>query len=553
MMHATGWQMVKTQAIAANGMVSSKHPLASQAGIEILRQGGNAVDAAVATALTVGVVEPWMSGLGGGGFMLIYLARTGQSFAIDFGVAAPQAAHPEMYILEEGITEGLFPWRKTRDNEALYGPKAICIPGTLAGLALALRRFGSLDLAAVLRPAIQYAEEGFAVDWFAALQITLDADILAKFPAAAGIFFKNGFPRKPADPPKVELLRQPALAGTLRRIAERGPDEFYRGETARKIAREIQAQGGFLTETDLSTYAPLLAEGPLEDTYRDCRILAVPGLSGGPTLIQALNLLSGFDLASYGHDSPTALHLLAEVLRIAFADRYHFMGASESAVPWQRLLVSERIEQLRSRITLDRAAADAEPCALMPGGSTTHLSVIDRDRNMVSLTQTLVSRFGSRVLIPDVGVLLNNGMFWFDPEPGKANSIVGGRRPLTNMTPILILKNGMPWASLGASGGRRIIGAMTQITSHLIDFGMDIQDAICAPRIDLSTGTLAADARLPERTLARLRAMGHSVLPVVESIAPRSFSGPCGVMIDPTTGILRSGVDPFHPAVAIGH
>ena len=553
MMHATEWQMAKTQAVAANGMVSSKHPLASQAGIEMLKRGGNAIDAAVATAFAVGVVEPWMNGLGGGGFLSIYLARTGQSFTVDFGMVAPEAAHPGMYVLEDGILDGLFPWRKTRDNEALYGYKAISVPGTVAGLALALRTFGSLDLATVLQPAIRYAEEGFPIEWFATLQITLDAEILAKFPAAAGIFFKNGFPRKPADPPKVELLRQPALALTLQRIAQHGPEEFYQGETARTIAREIQAHGGILSEADLARYAPILSEGSLESAYRDCRILTVPGLSGGPTLIQALDLLSGFDLGAYGPDSAAALHLLAEASRIAFADRYHGMGASEAATPWRTLLEPGRIERLRTGIALDRAAAAARPAALRPGGSTTHLSVIDRERNMVSLTQTLVSRFGSRVMIPEVGVLLNNGMFWFDPEPGKANSIVGGRRPLSNMTPLLILKNGQPWISLGASGGRRIIGAMIHMTSLLVDHGLDIQEAICAPRIDLSTGNLVADARLSDRTLARLKAMGHTVLPVEESIAPRSFSGPCGVMIDHESGTLRSGVDPFHPAAAIGY
>jgi len=553
-MSTSQWLMQKTQVIAANGMISSKRHLASQAGIEMMQQGGNAVDAAVATAFAVGVVEPWMSGLGGGGFMVIYLAKTSQAIAIDFNMAAPAAASPEMYTIEEGILEGAIPWRKTKNDEDLHGYKAICVPGMVAGLSLALQRFGTMDLVSVLQPAIRYAEEGFIVDWFDALQIALDADLVARFPETAATFFKNGFPRKPAaDPPKVELLCQPVLAMTLRQIARYGPEVFYRGESGRKIVASIQAHGGLITEEDLAGYQVIVSQPALQTTYRGCQIITAPFPSGGPTLFEVLDLLSGLDLGALGRGSPASLHLIAEASRIAFADRYRFMGEAESRVPWQELLHPARVAQLRTLIQLDRASPDLQQVILKPAGSTTHLSAIDRDHNMVSLTQTLLSRFGSKVTIPDTGVLLNNGMFWFDPEPGKANSIVGGKRPLSNMAPLLILKQGQPWVTVGASGGRRIIGAMTHITTDLLDFGMDIQQSISAPRIDVSTGNLVVDDRFPEETIARLQAMGHAVLPVTESIAPRCFSSPCGVMIDREAGTLRSGVDPFQPATAIGY
>ncbi len=552
-LHNSQWLMVKTTAVSENGMVSARHPAASEAGVAILRQGGNAIDAAVATAFAVGVVEPWMSGLGGGGLMIIHLAKTGQTVAIDYGVTAPAGASPQMYVLEEGTAEGMFPWRKTKNNEAIYGHKAICIPGTVAGLALALARFGTLDLATVLQPAIRYAEEGFPVDWFTTMQITMDAEILSRFPEAARAFFKNGFPRKPVDAPNVERIRQPDLGKTLRRIADNGPEEFYRGETARRIAAEVSGHGGLITEQDLANYRPLLYPTVLETAYRDCRIMTAPGPSGGPTLVEALRLLEGFNLGAQRRGSAHSLHLIAEAERIAFVDRLRFMGETEAAVPWEELIAAERVDRLRSLVQPERAASGLEKAILPPAGSTSHLSVIDRDRNMVSLTQTLVSRFGSRVMIPGTGILMNNAMFWFDPEPGKANSIVGGKRPLCNMAPMLILKQGRPWVTAGAAGGRRIIGALLQITTDLVDYGMDIQEAISAPRIDLSSGRMVADRRLTEETLEQLTAMGHDVLPVVESVSPHYFAGAGGVMIDPAAGVLLGGVDPFHPAAAVGY
>ena len=552
-MHANQWLMAKTEAVAANGMVSSKHPLASLAGLEMLKQGGNAVDAAVATAFAVGVVEPWMNGLGGGGFMLVHLAKARRTLAIDFAMVAPAAAHPRMYQLEDGVYEGIFPWRKTKDNENVYGYKAICVPGTVAGLSYALDRFGTMDLATVLQPAIRYAEDGFPVDWFAMVQIALDAEVVATFPETAEIFFKHGFPRKPLEGCKQEMIRQPALAATLRRIAANGADEFYRGETARRIVAAMEANGGLISKSDLAGYEPVVSEPTVEVAYRDCIVATSPGVSGGPTLAQALGLLDGFDLGAWGRGSARSLHMIAEVLRLAFADRFSHMGESagnESA--WRTMLSQEYIACRRNLISMERAIDAILPGNPIPSGSTTHLSVVDRERNMVSLTQTLLSRFGSRVTIPGTGVLMNNGMFWFNPEPGGANEVMGGKRPLSNMAPALILRNGEPWVTLGASGGRRIIGAVLQIATDLIDYGMSMQEAIGAPRIDVSTGRLLVDSRYPAEVVERLKAMGHDLLQVTESIAPRYFASPCGIMIDRKAGVLRGGADPFHPAVSIG-
>ena len=553
-MHTNRWVMSKTEAVAANGMVSSKHPLASRAGLEILQKGGNAVDAAVATAFAVGVVEPWMNGLGGGGFMVVHLAKAGRSLVIDYGMRAPAAAHPDLYQLEDGYNEDMFPWRKTRGDENVAGYKAIAVPGTVAGLSLALQQYGTMDLAAVMQPAIRYAEHGFPVDWHTMLQICADAEMIAKFPETAAVFFRNGFPRKPGAGAKEELLQQPDLAATLRRIASGGQGEFYRGETAVRIVRAMQTNGGLITAADLAGYTPIVHEPGLVTAYRDCQVVSVPAPSGGPTVAAALGLLSGFDLSAATWGGAASLHLVAEASRLAFADRYALLGESAGPeYPWQALLEPAYLAERRRLIHPDRAMTDVRDGGFIPDGSTTHLSVVDRDRNMVSLTQTLLSRFGSRVTIPGTGMLMNNGMLWFDPEPGRANSVAGGRRPLSNMAPLVILKDGRPWVTLGSSGGRRIMGANLQIAIDMIDYGMSIQEAISAPRVDLSTGKLLADSRLPAGSVARLRGLGHEVTVVTESILPHHFASPCGIMVDGAAGVLRGGADPLHPAVCMGY
>lgn len=523
-MNRNYWKVEKTEAVAANGMVGTKHPLASQAGLDILKQGGNAIDAAVAAAFAVGVVEPWMNGLGGGGFLVYYSARKQRSRVFDFNVRSPLAAHSEMYPLEDKGATGseMFGWRAVQEQRNVMGYQAIAVPGTPAGLALALASEGTMSLAEVIQPAIQLATEGFPVDWFTMVQIASDAEAISRYPETARTFFKNGFPLTPGQGPGLPLLKQPALANSLRILATEGVEAFYTGSLARQIVLAMRENGGLITEEDLATYQARIVEDGLLTPYQNVTLIATNPPSGGPTISNIVAALDKANLSQNGHNSVASLHTFAQAARAAFDDRLTNLTPEKP-------------------MTVNTAS-----------GSTTHLGVIDRDHNMVSLTQTLLSRFGSRVTIPGTGILMNNGMMWFDPEPGHSNSVQGGVRPLANMAPVLLLKEGQPFASVGASGGRRIICTNAQICLNLITYGLNIQDAISAPRIDVSTETLLADTRLPEYVLEGLRQLGQPVKSVEESYQPRQFASPVGIQVDQAAGVLRGGADPFHPATCIG-
>jgi gamma-glutamyltranspeptidase / glutathione hydrolase len=565
MRHAD-WILDRHEAHGARGMVAAKHPIAAGVGADVLASGGNAVDAAVAAAFAVGVVEPFMSGIGGGGFIVAHLPERRESVVVDYSMIAPRRATPEMYRVLGGSDRGLFGWPAVEDVANIVGHRAVAVPGTVAGLAMALERYGTIPLPEALAPAIRLAEEGFPVNWHTTLYVAIDLPNLTRFAATRDIFTVDGNPPSPL-PGVMRPLRQPDLAGVLRAIAENGPDIFYAGWIAEAIVGEMAASGGLIDLEDLGGYRARILE-PLVGSYRGRDVLTTPGASGGPTVLETLNLMERAPLGEMEHNSPEALHVIADACRQAFVDRFAYLADPEFVpVPVDALVskayaaeISSRFKpgRARSEVTAgsrERLAVDHDLAVSEPGYgrlpmTTTHLSVMDRAGNAVSLTQTLLSGWGSRVTVPGTGILLNNGMMWFDPEPGRPNSVAGGKRPLANMAPVVMLEDGESFLSLGAMGGRRILNAVPQIASAVIDQGMGIQQAITSPRIDCSTPVVEASSRIDARTLETLESMGYPIRPVEEDVLSFEFGSPVGVLR--RAGQLSGGANPYYPASARG-
>jgi gamma-glutamyltranspeptidase/glutathione hydrolase len=553
-MSASVWRVAKDEAVGERGMVVSREPRAAQVGLDVLRGGGNAVDAAVTMAFALGVVEPGSSGIGGGGMMVVHETAAGRSTVVDYAMDAPLAAGPDTFELVEGRSATSYGWRKVRDDANIIGHRAASVPGAVRGLALALERFGTLSLAETLASAIQFAEDGFEVDLTLAWGVAATMPVLSRFPATAEVFLPGGYPlRNGGGWSPNDRLVQRDLGRTLRRIAEGGPDTFYEGEIARRIAGHVQEHGGLISEDDLARYQPTVYDGGQVTTYRGHEIVGVPGACGSITAQQGLNILEGFDVAGLGADTVEGLHCEAESFRRAFADRYCLVGdPKQVAVPWHELLSKEYAAQRRADIDPLRATSPAA-AAVPVGGSTTHLCVVDEQRNVVALTQTLVNSFGSGVVVPGTGVLLNNAMSWFDPEPGRVDALAPGRRGLNNMSPLVVLREGRPLMAVGAAGGRKIIHAVARIVSNVIDHGMGIQDAIAAPRIDCSGERVLVNERFPAEVVTGLEGLGHRVHVEEESFFRYPFSTALGVLVDEEAGTLHGGVDPYQVAHAVGY
>lgn len=568
------WLIDKSEAVGREGMVTAMQPLAAEAGAEILKKGGNAIDAAVAIAFAVGVVEPFMSGVGGIAFLIYRDAATGKTICFDGSAILPRKITPEHFeLLGPNQRGGMYGWRATKGDANNTGWLAPGVPGTPDLLWQAHQRHGSLPWADLLQPAIRLAEEGFAVNHYVSLMMANNYDRLAKFPESRKTFIKpSGAPYVPPASQaegrrEADLLKQPDLAQTLKLIASEGADTVYRGEIAQLIADDMAANGGLITMEDLAAHETVIREpGSIE--YRGHQILAQLENTGNPTVLEALQILGGYDLGSLGYQSPEAVHLIVEAMRRSFVDRLRHLGdAALMDVPMAGLLSSDYAAARRATIDPKRATPDegpGDPWPFEPAGvgqaatrsgvtgegNTTHINVIDRDRNMVSLTSTLGQLFGSGIVIKGAGITLNNATTWFDPVPGAVASIGPGKRTMSAASPILVLKDGAPYATIGSPGGRRVITAIYQIVANLLDFKMGIQPSIAAPRIHTEGPATEISTRFPSEVISGLESMGHQVLRREDTLAATHFARPSGIVVDGDE--LRAGVHQYTPATAIG-
>ena len=530
--------------ISANGMVAAAHPLAAQTGVDILQKGGNAIDAAVATAFALNAVEPNASGIGGGGFMLIRFAETGEVIVLDYREVAPAAATKDMFASEEASAQR---W-------SVEGGKAVGVPGTLMGLKEALDNYGTMTLEEVMTPAIEYMENGFEITETFSQMIEDNYEKLANWNDPFEIaYLKDGLPLETGD-----VLIQEDLAKTYREILGIGIEHLYGGELGQKIVDAVQAQGGILELQDLIEYQPRMLE-PITGDYRGYDIFSMPPpSSGGTHLIQILNIMENFDIASMNYHGPTHISVMAEAMKMAFADRAQYMGdpAFATDMPLEGLTSKEYAKFLADQIEIK------EPKMEVPAGdpagyehhSTSHISVIDAEGNAVALTQTINYFFGSGVIVPGVGIIMNNEMDDFAKSPDSPNAPEPGKIPLSSMSPTIIEKDGETFMVLGTPGGTRIFTAMTQIISNVIDFSMSMDEAIEAPRMHcFSSGGEArpiyVESLIPAITIEALRALGNEV--EVRGAHDLYFGGAQGIMLK--KGVLFGGGDSRRDGVAIGY
>ena len=468
---------------AQHGMVASVDAAATRVGVSVLKQGGNAVDAAVAVGYALAVTHPQAGNLGGGGFMLIRL-KDGRTTAIDFREMAPAAASRDMFLDAQGNPDG---------KKSLTSHLASGTPGTVAGLSMALEKYGTMPLDKVIAPAITLAKEGFIVNDALADDLkTYGSEVLPQHANSKAIFWKDGEPLK-----KGERLVQANLAKSLTLIAKEGPDAFYKGAIADQIADEMKKNGGLISKADLAAYRAVERQ-PVSGDYRGYQVYSMPPpSSGGIHIIEILNILSQFDMHQYGFGSADAMQLMAEAEKRAYADRSEYLGDPDFVkVPWQALTSKEYAKSLAAEIDINKAKPSSEirPGKLAPyeSNQTTHFSVVDKAGNAVAVTYTLNTTFGTGIVAGNTGIIMNNEMDDFSAKPGVPNvyGLVGGeanavgpkKRPLSSMSPTIVVKNGQTWLVTGSPGGSRIITTVLQMVVNTIDFGMNVAEATSAPR-----------------------------------------------------------------------
>ena len=501
---------------AENGMVASQEATATRIGVDILKRGGNAIDAGVAVGFALAVTLPRAGALGGGGFMMVHHAETGETVAIDYREMAPAAAHRDMYLDAAGEVD---------TQLARYTHHAAGVPGAVAGLVHVLDRYGTLPLTEVLAPAIRLAERGILVTQDLSGSLESRRERLQRWPATAAIFYhEDGRSYRPG-----ERLIQGDLAWSLRQIAAHGADAFYKGAIAERIAADMTAHGGPMTLEDLAAYR-VAVRAPVRGTYRGYEIASMPPpSSGGVHLVQILNLLEDYPLASLGHNGAEGLHVMAESMKLAYADRSQHLGDPDFwPVPVAGLISKAYAESLRATIDPARARPAAEIAAGDPmpyeSPETTHYSVMDRWGNVVSNTYTINFGYGSGIVAAGTGILLNNEMDDFSAKPGvpnaygllggDANSVAPAKRPLSSMTPTILFKDGKPLLATGSPGGSRIITTTLQIILNVVDHGMNIAAATAAPRVHHQwlPDELRVEAGLSPDTIALLESKGHKVV-----------------------------------------
>jgi gamma-glutamyltranspeptidase/glutathione hydrolase len=536
---------------ARHGMVASTSEIASRVGVEVMQRGGNAIDAAVAVGLALAVTWPAAGNIGGGGFMMIRRAN-GDTEIIDYRERGPLAATRDMYLDKKGdVIKGA----------STVGYRAAGVPGTVAGLSLALERHGKLKWADVIEPARKLAADGFTMNYHLTRGLEGTQKLLTQFPDSKRIFLRDGKFYQEG-----ERFVQPELAETLARLKENGPREFYEGKTAKLIAEDMKDHGGLITEKDLMDYQPTVRK-PVKGTYRGYEIVTMPPpSSGGAALLEILNMLEHFNLAEMGPGSSDTIHLLVEAQRRAFADRAEFMGDADFVkVPLEGMISKKYADGLAKTIDPNHATPSEKTRAGTPAGyestQTTHFTVIDEEGNVVSNTYTLNGGFGSGATARGTGVLLNNEMDDFTSKPGvpnaygllqsENNAIAPRKRPLSAMTPTIVLKDGKVWFAIGSPGGPTIINTVLQVVVNVIDFGMNIQQAIDAPRFHhqwMPDRIQFEPLGINRDTRVALEKKGH-----VFAEKPGNMGDAEGVMIDLKTGLRLGASDPRSGGVPVGY
>lgn len=524
------WHLTKPSARGRHGIVVSQNREAAEAGASILEQGGNAADAAVAACFALAAVEPWNSGLGGIGFAVVLKAGETKAEVVDFGPVAPRRADPAAYPLTGEMKKDLFTWPEVKGDVNIHGPLSFCIPSSVAGYARLKEAFGTkMPVADLLAPAIVLARRGLAQDWYTTLKIASSAAVLRLYDESARIYLPNGLPPVPPYQGEPGFFTLGALPATLERLASAGLRDFYAGDVARALANDIAAAGGVVDGADLASCEATIRPAPSIDWRGTHLVHTAGGLTAAPTLA---DVVAGMVDASLPESGPGAdwFAKLSRVMREAYRKRLDGLGA---------------------------AGGEAKKAAAQEPGDTctTHLTVVDGEGNLVSVTTTLLSSMGSRVVLPATGVLMNNGMMWFDPRPGSANAIAPGARPLCNMCPVVVTPKdgGWPRLAAGSSGGRRILASVYQTLAFTLDFGMDVDAAAHQPRIDVSgPDSASADLRLPPEVLAALEQAGP--LSVVEhGVLPINFACPNFIRVDETGAAgISDMISPWSAAVAAG-
>ncbi|MBL6614542.1 MAG: gamma-glutamyltransferase [Reyranella sp.] len=494
------WRVSK-QAVRGKGVVVAQNSRAAEVGAEILRKGGNAIDAAVATGMAIGALEPWMSGIGGVGFMTIWSAKEQRAWTVDYGPISAKKLDPSNYKIVGPGPANPFAWPDILEHRNEVGYHSIAVPGMVAGLAKALERFGSLKWQNVMAPGIALAKRGMQLDWYMQVMLTQGARNLSMFPASRAAYL--------CDDGRVPMIdwqgndryiKLGNLGETYQRLSDGGPREYYEGKLARDIASDLQAGGSAISYDDLASYEARIVE-PLSFQHGAATINVAGGLTAGPTLKRTIELIGASTKGQGAPDAPF-FAAIAQGMHQAYEERLTSLGDKPT-----------------------------DSC-------TTHFCAADSAGNMVALTQTLMSLFGSGVMLPRTGITMNNGMLWFDPEPDRPNSIAPGKRPLCNICPVVVARDGKPWFCIGASGGRRIVPAVTQLALMLIDRGMDVEAAFHQPRIDVSgVGPIRVNRDLPDAVKKAIAAKLPTV-DVANQVSPLGFANPSCIVRDDKTGEL---------------